>query len=286
MGGAAIKAEQFLIIIGAAKCATTSLFDYLSQHPAVCASITKEPDYFLERRQRFPGVRHYEDFWPDFDQAVHRFALEGSTHYTMRGTQRGVPERMLAYGIQPRLIYVVRDPVKRIESHVNYKVMYSRERASFEDPCIIDASRYSRQLEPYVGAFGSDAIRVVDFNDLCQDPNQVCANIYSWLGIEAHVVDDLVVSNESASVKTSHLERVEALKRFGRRLPPRVNQPVKKLVKNILPYRHKQILLPPDSAERIRESLREDIMKFAREWNVDILSWGFDTPDDQARQRD
>src|ERR1700728_3618911 len=37
-----------LIVIGAAKCGTTSLHHYLSQHPQICMSHKKELDFFCE----------------------------------------------------------------------------------------------------------------------------------------------------------------------------------------------------------------------------------------------
>ena len=42
------KPNNFVFIIGAMKSGTTSLFDILSQHPQVCPSKTKEPDYFTK----------------------------------------------------------------------------------------------------------------------------------------------------------------------------------------------------------------------------------------------
>ena len=146
--GAAIDPDKFLLIIGSAKSGTSSLFRYLSEHPAVCPSVTKEPEYFSEHQMHPRPVRRYEDLWPDFDPAVHRYALEGSTGYTKWPVENGVAERMRAYGIRPRLVYLVRDPVERIESHV--------------DPC--------------VEVFGREAIRVLDFAHLRADPSLVCGD--------------------------------------------------------------------------------------------------------------
>ena len=43
------KPDRFAFIIGAMKAGTTSLFEILSQHPQVCPSKTKEPDYFIKK---------------------------------------------------------------------------------------------------------------------------------------------------------------------------------------------------------------------------------------------
>ncbi len=46
-------------IIGAPKCGTTSLVEYLSSHPDVGFSHIKEPHYFSED---FPGYREVKDY--------------------------------------------------------------------------------------------------------------------------------------------------------------------------------------------------------------------------------
>lgn len=40
-----------LFIIGAPKCGTTSLYEYLYGHPEIYMSPVKEPFYFFARRQ-------------------------------------------------------------------------------------------------------------------------------------------------------------------------------------------------------------------------------------------
>jgi hypothetical protein len=38
---------RFGLIIGAAKCGTTSLFSYLQSHPQICGSRVKEPKFIV-----------------------------------------------------------------------------------------------------------------------------------------------------------------------------------------------------------------------------------------------
>ena len=195
----------------------------------------------------------------------------------MRHAEGGVPERMLAYGVRPRLIYLVRDPVDRVVSHVNHRMRHIRGHQSFEDPLVVDTSRYAWQLEPFASVFGSDAIRVVNFADLCADPNGVCADLYAWLGLEPHVLANPGVSNEGTSVKTSQLERLPSLKRVARRLPLRFHGPLKKAVQNVMPYRHQPVQASPDEALRLRQLLADDAKRLAQIWGVDISQWGFES---------
>lgn len=44
-----MKIDNFGLIIGTMKGGTTSLFNYLAQHPQVCPCSNKEPDFFLTK---------------------------------------------------------------------------------------------------------------------------------------------------------------------------------------------------------------------------------------------
>lgn len=274
-----IAGDQVLVIIGAAKCGTTSLFRYLSQHPAVCPSAPKEPAYFTDCRHRLAQVDRYEEVWPDFDPAVHRYALEGSVAYTTWPEGIGVPVRMRAYGLRPRLIYLVRDPIERIESQVNFLRTYSRKRISFRDAHPVDASRYAAQLDPYVETFGRESIRVLEFAHLRTNPDAVCAGLFDWLGLEPCAIADFSPANVTAKMVTSHLDRALAASdmmwRAGRMLPPAVRRLGRRAARRLIPYRHKQVRLSSARAGEIRKLLHEDVRRLAQEWGVDVSEWGF-----------
>lgn len=278
-----IAGDQVVVIIGAAKSGTTSLFKYLSQHPAVCPSVPKEPAYFSDYQHRRFRVDRYEDIWPGFDPAAHRYALEGSTPYTMWPEGIGVPARMRAYGVRPRLIYLVRDPIERIESQVNFRRRYSSRRISFRDAHPVDASRYASQLDPYVDTFGRDAVRIVEFDRLRTEPARVCAELFGWLGLEPCVIADLSPANETAKLVRSHLDRAladsDALWLAGRVLPPAIRRLGRRAARRLVPYRHSEVRLSPARTREIRELLHVDISRFAREWGVDVSRWGFDEAD-------
>ena len=113
-----IPGDRYALIIGAMKCATTSLFAYLAEHPAIAPATVKEPEFFSKHQGHRVDVARYEALF-DFDPDRHRYAMEASTGYTKHG-ERGAAAAMHAYGIRPRLVYVVRDPFARIESHYNF----------------------------------------------------------------------------------------------------------------------------------------------------------------------
>src|SRR3954454_424581 len=102
-----------LLIIGAQKCGTTSLHTYLDAHPDVHMAAEKELDFFIEDRAWQRGLEWYATRFRD-DAGVRG---ESSPNYTGWPVWDGVPERAAAVIPKARLVYLVRDPIDRIESH-------------------------------------------------------------------------------------------------------------------------------------------------------------------------
>ncbi|MGV0579278.1 sulfotransferase [Mycolicibacterium elephantis] len=285
MDAAANESNQFLIIIGAAKCGTTSLFDYLSEHPAICPSNPKENGFFSEYQKKdenwqyLRDIDRYEDFWPSFDPRVHRYRLEASTSYTRWPLEDGVAQRMQKYGIRPRLIYVVRDPIERIESDVNRRRIVNHKPYTFDHPFFVDISRYATQLDPFVATFGRESIRVIDFVQLCSEPDEVCASIYGWLNLEIRAIQNPGISNETASMKWSHAERIvfgnHLLHTTAQKFPRGIRRQVKRITRKLVPYRHTRQRMSSERAREIRLVLQEDMDRLSREWGIDVARWGF-----------
>lgn len=174
----------------------------------------------------------------------------------------------------------MRDPIERIESHINFIRVTSRQHISAEDSYPVEVTRYATQLDPFVEAFGRDAIRVVDCARMFRDPNEVCREIYDWLGLEPHEIDEPQVLNATAKKETSQLDRLirnsRLLRKIALRIPGGLAQPVKRGARRLAPYRHERVSLSPVRVDQIRELLGDDVDRLASEWGIDVTSWGFD----------
>ncbi|MEM9515312.1 MAG: hypothetical protein AAGA42_10700 [Actinomycetota bacterium] len=102
-------------IVGAPKCATTALAEYLAKHPSVYLSPQKEPMFWCtdvgagRHEMRPRNVAEYEALFRHADPAKHRVVLEASTGY-LRSDVAVV--RLLDYASEARMIAMVRDPVE------------------------------------------------------------------------------------------------------------------------------------------------------------------------------
>ena len=115
--------EHVALIVGAMKCGTTSLFEYLASHPAVCGSVPKEPNFF--HREAWPAdLAEYAAFWPDFDPVLHEVAIEASTGYSkwpdVPDVTTRIQEFAARHGTRFRFLYIVRDPLRMIGSGLGH----------------------------------------------------------------------------------------------------------------------------------------------------------------------
>lgn len=177
------------LVIGAMKAGTYSLHHYLNRHPQIeMSQRRKEVNYFVEGFNAHRGVDWYRAFWP----LGKPLRGESSTRYSMRDRHPGVAERIHALLPQVKLIYVVRDPVRRLYSQYVHEVDDNQESRSFE--ALLDApdralalnnSRYHYQLQAYLAHFPASAIHVVCFEELVADPAPVMDAVFRFLGADA-----------------------------------------------------------------------------------------------------
>src|SRR5665213_876 len=143
------------LIIGAMKSATSTLYDQLLQQPGIFLPKLKEPNFFSDDPQFARGIGWYTSLFSA--AAPCNFIGEAITHYTKLPTYPKTISRMVETLDRPRLIYIMRQPIDRMISHYVHLWSEGDTRCGLNDaisryPELIEYSRYSRQLEPFVDA--------------------------------------------------------------------------------------------------------------------------------------
>lgn len=175
-----------LLVIGAMKAATSSLHYYLSVHPEIFMSRTKELDFFVEEMNWGRGVEWYESHFPT-DAPVRG---ESSPNYTSFPLFLGVAERMRALVPGAKLIYLVRDPIERMISHYMHSVARRREVRPIEEAFADEESlyyyrsRYHLQLQQYGPHFDRSAILVISSENLSRKRDETLRKVFSFLGVD------------------------------------------------------------------------------------------------------
>lgn len=192
------------VIIGAMKCATSTLHDQLARQAGVFMSTPKEPNFFSDEANWSKGLPWYESLFDGAETGAIRG--ESSTHYTKLPTYPKTVERFAEHLPDARLIYVMRDPIARIVSQ--YVHEWSEARVSVpidvaveRHPELIDYSKYSMQLSPWMEAFGPERVLPVFFERMTARPQEEFERISRHIGCtdEVRWVEDVDAKNVSAN---------------------------------------------------------------------------------------
>jgi hypothetical protein len=189
-----------VVIVGAMKAATTSLYRWLDEQPEVFMAHPKETRFFSDKWER--GLDWYAGFFKAAAQG--QLLGEASVNYTNPDMAPTAAERMGTTIPHARLIYIVRHPVQRIRSHYRHEVQRRRETRSLMDALRDPANPYAGHssyytcLRPYIGRFPREQILVVRFEDLIRPPTHAWSSVLRFLAMEQRPVPkgSYNVSNE------------------------------------------------------------------------------------------
>lgn len=217
------------IVIGAQKAGTTSLFQYLRQHPDISLPVGKEAPYFSHDSA-------YERGWATYMRNLREHDFKASAdplrkwgtvtpQYMVGGVyevsgdvavrhgydERTVPLRIYERLPDVRLIAILRDPVERAFSHHKMATMRGGEKRSFDDvidellrPDALDGARrrpeeqtgyvtwgeYGRILAGYLDVFPRVQMLVVFTDELERDPAALLRRIQEFIGVSAEFSPD------------------------------------------------------------------------------------------------
>ena len=186
--------QYLAIIVGAMKAGTSTLYYNLTKHPNIARNeFTKEPHFFCrnpknEIKDNFKnGFRWYAAQW-SFDPTKHRWAMEASTSYTKYPNCTDVYDRMKLSPFKFKFIYLLRDPIDRIESHLKHK--FAKGTATPENynasaMSVLSPSMYARQIDEIRKNFRDDLL-LLSFHDLCSNPSKILDIVTDFLEISRH----------------------------------------------------------------------------------------------------
>ncbi len=180
-----MRREPDFIIIGAMKCATSTLSAQLEAQPGIFCTTPKEPNFFSDDEIHARGLEWYFNLFSG--AKPHDLCGEASTHYTKLPTHPRALERMRAVLPHPKLIYVMRHPVDRLISHFMHEWREGRMDGDINDVVqkheeLIAYGRYAMQLEPYLQAYGPGNLLPVFTCRLRHAPQQELERVCRFIG--------------------------------------------------------------------------------------------------------
>ena len=155
------KLPNFLIV-GAAKSGTSSLHNYLNQHPDVFMPTftpdgvkVKEPRFLIKEKlqKRFPkGVWNYEDYKLLFDSVTNEIAVGESTVLYLYYHNEAIKNIKKYLGEDVKIIIMLRNPIDRAYSAYSFASRTLQENQTFKEALINSRLRFDKDetLSPMI----------------------------------------------------------------------------------------------------------------------------------------
>jgi Sulfotransferase domain len=280
-------------IVGAPKAGTSSLYNYLSQHPNIFLSEPKEPHFFHNRRSPGSpvlGEKNLEDYLRLFEGVPDNMrAGEASSSYLYSANAAREIREVCP---DAKIIMILRNPVDRAYSQYWNHVRDGNEHLSFEEALreeperiknrrwcgsyYMTGGRYAEQVARYLDVFGSDAVKVYLFEELKRDAPGVCRDAFSFLGVDSDVpINTREAYNRSGPPRSTLLSnlsyRLSKNEFLAKVLPVTLRRAAKEwlLKGNVRPVP----MMDPNTRVRLQEAYRDNILRLGALIGRDLKHW-------------
>lgn len=291
------------LVIGVAKAGTTSLYQYLRQHPQIYMSPVKEPRFFALEGHPLdfcgPGD---ERLWKTTTTTLDAYQtlFEGVTDELAVGEcsvlylhDERAPDAIARHVPDAKLIAVLRDPAERAHSAFLYHTRDGREPLEAFEEALADESRrlaagwylawgyraqgfYYRGLSRYFDRFARDQIRVYLHEGFRADPLGVLADLFAFLGVDSTFRPDVRRRfNPSGRPRSACVQRLLTQP-----------HPLKEAVKSVVPeeWGHRVIArvqpanlarpkVGPETRATLIEGYEDDIRRLETLIGRDLSNW-------------
>jgi len=296
------------VVIGAGKSGTTSLHEYLNQHPNIFMG-SKEPNFFAyelldpdtledptDKEHYYQSVYKLEDYLALFKEAKSD-QLKGEVSNTYI-SNTGSWERIKHYVPEAKLMAILRHPADRIFSRYFHLVreneipeggdlneVFNKDSVWWRRPDLVNEGFYYRQLQPYFENFNPENIKVFLYEDFIGKTDQVVKEAFEFLGVDPNVkVGTDVVYNKSGKVKNKSVNAIvgqeSAPIRFLKRYFPGLHKSLKGSVavqRWLNSVRNKNLEKPafdPKLKQKIVDEIyKEDIQNLEKLIGRDLKHW-------------
>ena len=299
----AIVRKPDFFIVGAGKCGTTALYEYLRAHPRTFMPRVKEPRFFADDMPRLMNrVASLSEYLALFKEstALHLAVGEVSPQYLYSRTAvRNIRE----FNPEARLIAMLRNPVDMAYSaHAECLYWFVEDEPDFEKAWRLqplrtkglrvpktcsqvtvllwaDMCRFGEQVERLLGIFPREQVKFILLEDFVSDTRGVYDEVLAFLKVPSDGRWAFPPVNESKRNRSRPLGRLlqqpprplAEFKRFTERklglwgLWP--------LLRRLNTVGMKRPPLRPEFRQELVEEFREDVDRLARLLGRDLSHW-------------
>ena len=184
-----------LFLVGAGKSGSTLLWEHLSVHSSINMSLVKEPDFFSVDENWDRGIHWYRSCFSSQIPEGSIYVGEASNSYSALSVYPSTIERMKLVSKNPKIIYSVRHPMRRLESDwmefaIANPSLLKNDGYTFSDfirqnKLALARNDYLYNYSRYLDSFSSANVLLVCFEDLVSDISSQMRKVYEFLGLQS-----------------------------------------------------------------------------------------------------
>lgn len=270
-------------IVGAPKCGTTAMYEYLKAHPDIFMPDVKEPNFF--------GKQNYQslaDYLALFAHAKNQKMIgEASPTYLSSKT---APHEIFEFNPAAKIIIMLRSPIDLIYSAYYQSRASGRENLpTFEEalsagdarrtgkklandvpqPIYRNYVRFTESVQRYFDLFGRANVHVIIYDDFQRDLASVYRQTLEFLGVDSQFRPRFDVINPSKQVRSAALQKAllffhisplelkrSRLGKLAKFVPARIQNPLYRMLRALYLVEKRP---PPMSAE-LRLQLQQEFL--------------------------
>lgn len=288
------------IIFGVQKAGTTSIYNYLQQHPQVYMSPLKETNFWNKDSKDIkpngtPNKSHkistFEQYAQLFDNVKDEIAIgEASPNYLFN--YQTSSELIYQNLPQVKLIAILRDPSERAYSDYLMHIREAENRGkslteqlkySSHKSYVLRKGLYYQPLKYYLEKFNQDQIRVYLYEDLCKSPMQFMQNMYEFLEVDPTFCPDTTRKSQEGKLpknqavnnllRTQNPIRKAAANALKIIAPLQVRQNIRSQILQLNSIDKKQLPLPAQDRKLLIDFYRDDILQLQELIGRDLANW-------------
>ena len=175
-----------LIVVGAAKSGTTSLWHYLMSHPEIFMSEIKETNFFshqlMTRNNPIKDLENYESLFENKEN----YKIRGEVSNSYLTFADKVAPRIKELIPDCRILIILRHPVERLYSRYWHAVrdQYWKDTFSKYSETSKSTEIISDKIQTYVNIFGQKSVRIVFLEEYNKNLDIFYEGLFSFLGVK------------------------------------------------------------------------------------------------------
>lgn len=283
-------------VIGAPKCGTTTVCNYMEKHPDVYVPATKELNYYAYDGLKKDGMYAYyrareistkAGYLNEYANARdEKVVCDFSVSYMLYSE---AARRIFMDNSESRLLMIVREPVDRAFSHymMDYRLGYVKsplrdllygsageKEVALANKLYIENSLYYKNIMPYVECFGMDRILVLKYDDLARDITSFMNSIYKFLNIADQDIGlQEVDENRYKEVKNPAINVMYKNHYVRSLVNMLISEDLRKKVKKKVLVSADKPSLDGDLRLYLKDKFRNDAEQLDNMFKLDLVEW-------------